>query len=99
MNSIVMARSLLAARNRHPTQTLSGGGCPSTPGRLGSKHAHFGADFVQMVAVGAAMLGSSSVPPPMKVSVGRSSASLKICVPHFVQKRLCIVAPLSARHT
>jgi hypothetical protein len=35
----------------------------------------------------------------MKVSVGRSSASLKTGVPHWVQNRRCIVAPLSARQT
>ena len=49
-----------------------------------------------MVAVGAARLGSSSVPARMKVTVGRSSASLKTCVPHWEQKRRCMVAPLSA---
>jgi hypothetical protein len=35
----------------------------------------------------------------MKVTVGRSSASLKTGVPHLVQKRLCMVAPLSAWQT
>ncbi len=50
-------------------QTFSGGGCPSTSGRLGSKHAQSGADLVQMVAVGAARLGSSSEPARTKIRV------------------------------
>jgi len=36
--------------------------CPSACGRSGSKQAQEGADFVQIIPAGLAMLGSSSVP-------------------------------------
>jgi hypothetical protein len=62
---------------------FSGGGCPSISGRFGSKHAYFGADLAQMIPVGGARSGLSSVPARMKVTAGRSSASLKAGVPHF----------------
>ena len=47
----------LGPRDARRAQTLSGGGCPSIFGRSGSKHAHFGAELDQMVAVGARQIG------------------------------------------
>src|SRR6185312_11027565 len=106
-NHVVVAEALYhheqhrrgPAAKRRLAHALRGGGWPSTLGRSGSKHAHFGADLDQMVAEGAARLGSSSVPARTKIIVGRSSASLKTGVPHREQKRRRMVEPLSAWQT
>ena len=58
--------------------------------------AHVGAEDTQIVALGLAICGLSSVPLRTKIKCGRDSASLNIGVPQVGQNRLCIAVPLSA---
>ena len=53
--------------------------------------AQLGAEDTQIVALGLAISGSSRVPLRTKTRWGRASASLNICVPHFGQKRRCMM--------
>jgi hypothetical protein len=87
-------------RQAQPATTGSnhaaGGGCASTRGRFGSKHAHCGALEVHIVIAGLATSGSSNVPTRTKIRCGRTSASLNSGVPHSGQNRRCIRLPLFA---
>lgn len=58
--------------------------------------AQVGALLLQIVACGAARVGSSKVPARMKIKCGRTSASLDTWVPQVGQKRQCNTLPLSA---
>lgn len=74
----------------------AGGGWPSNCGSVSLIHAQAGAIFVHMVACGAAVAGSSSVPTRMKIKCGRESASLNMAVPQDGQNVRCMRLPLSA---
>ncbi len=84
-----MARDYMApdrndkARVEDPSRTHfpTGGGCRGTLGSSSLIHAHEGAEFAQIVAVGLAISGSSKVPALKMISSGRESALLVTGVP------------------
>ena len=78
-------------------ETTGGGGCPSTYGIPASIDAQDGALRVQIVIIGLAISGSSSVPKRIVSRCGRASDCVVTGVPHCGQKRRCMRLPLAAR--
>jgi hypothetical protein len=77
-------------------RACSGGGCRSTLGSAGSRHAQLGALDDQMLATGLIEQGSSSVPTRTTVSPVRPVESANRWLPQRAQNRRRTWWPLSA---